>query len=749
MVALSCAASSLVLATAAHAAPDQTGGPGQSSGANVSEVIVTANKREERLQKVPMSVTVVNASQLAAQDIHSTEDLVNALPALGNDPFPGGALFVRGVGTVTYSVSAEADVGIVVDGVALGNTISPLGATSLFDVSRIELLEGPQGTLFGRNSSAGILNIVSNAPVLGRFEGTAHADIATRDSQVFQAVENVPLGNSAAIRVSEYSDKTPFTYTNALTGVHTSSESAGGRARILWQPTSNLKVNIIGDYDHTTYTGNEFFSYSETSPGTFITQELAACGVTASPTNATVCTDAPGQGDIKTYGVSGEIDYSLGKFTLTSITANRWQHAIQGGDIDGIQVNLIDVNYRKYDISSFSQEFRLTSPAGERFEYVAGLYYARTANNQFSDLEGSISPSLLALGLLLGDEEQFNVVNQSYAGFFQGTFHVTDAFRLTAGARIDQEQVSDKTSGTFLPPGAIIVIGPSPPINAHTTNTDLSYRFGVEYDLLPGVMLYASYTRGYKGPAFNESPITAAEPLLVKPEIPKQYEISVKTSLFENRIAVSLAAFDTDITNFQAEQFDALHGVNVFTNVPSLKTRGVELNAFGQPLKGLTVAAGVAYVDAYYGPGFITPCGPTQGAAQGCDLATGTQSAAGRQAAFTPHWKATLSGQYERPLSDSIAGFIEGDATYTSPITYAADYDPGSTIGDYLVIGARAGVKFDHGRYSISVFGRNLTDQRIPLYRLAFGIFGDLYAHAQVLGPDSFRRVGVSLDAKF
>lgn len=749
LVCLSCAGSWLALAVAAQAAPVAASASEQSAATGVTEVVVTANKREERLLKVPMSVTAISAAQLAAQGIRSTDDLIKALPALGNDPFPGGGLFVRGVGTFGYAVSSEASVGVVVDGVALGNTISPLGATSLFDLSRVELLEGPQGTLFGRNSSAGILNLVSNTPDIGRFEGIAHADIATRDNQVFQAVENIPLGDTAAMRVTEYMNKTPTTYTNGLTGLHSSSRSAGGRVRILWRPTSDLTVNIIGDYDHTTYVGYNFFSYSAATPGGIVAENLAACGAAATLTNSTVCNDAPGNANIKTYGVSAQVDYELGRYTLTSITANRWQHAFQGGDVDGIQVDLADVDYIAYRVNSFSQELRVTSPAGDRFEYVAGLYYAQTSNNHHNDLVGSFTPALLAFGLKVGAEQYIEVHNKSYAAFFQGTFHATDTLRFTAGARLDREQIADVNTGSLLPPGADFLLSATPAINARYTDTNLSYRFGIQYDVIPKVMLYATYTRGYKGPAFNEAPVSATTPLLVKPEIPKQIEVGAKASLFHDRMAVSLALFDTDVSNFQTNSFDVVHETNVFTNVPSIKTRGVELSAFGQPLKGLTVNGGVAYIDAYYGPGYITLCGPTQGAAQGCDPTTGTQSATGKQATFTPRWKVSLSGQYERPVTTRMDGFVQVDATYTSPITFSAAFDPGSTVGNYLVVDARVGLKFDDGLYGISVFVRNLTDQRVALYRSSLGLFGDTNAHFQVFGPDSFRRIGVSLDAKF
>lgn len=745
MIPLGCACSWLALASAAQADP----APSQAApSAALSEIVVTATKRSEKLHDVPMSVTAIGADQLASEAIHSTDDLVKAVPALGNNPNLGGGLVVRGVGTQAYSKSGEGSVDVVVDGVSLGTAISPLGATALFEVARVELLEGPQGTLFGRNSSAGVLNIVSVAPLIGRFESSAHADIATRDNQVLQGVVNAPLADTAALRLSAYWNNGPQIYTNALTGEHSFSESTGGRAHLLWRPTDNLTVNVIGDYDHTRLVLNDA-AYSNATPGSFVSQQLAACGVTPGSKNSTECIDARSGGNIQTYGVSVQADYTLGAYTLTSISAGRGQTGVQGGDSDGLPVDLIDVNNDIFNVRNFSQELRLTSPSGARLEYVAGLYYANLNRIVSWMGEGYLTPELLSLGVLGGTLAHYAVGDKSYAAFFQGTYHVTQAFRLVAGGRLDREQVGEKSTAPVLPSGAAFLLVPYLPIDAKIGDTNLSYRFGGQYDLTRAIMLYATYTRGYKGPAFNEVPTSATTPIIVKPEIPEQVEIGAKANLFGNRLAANLALFDTDVTNFQTFAFSPASVAPQFTNVPSLKTRGFELNLNGRPLPGLTLNGGVAYVDAFYGSNYVTVCGPTQTAAEGCDPTTGTQNAAGRRATYSPRWKATFSGQYQRSLSEGLDGFIQADATYTSSTVFTPDDDPLSRVGAFLVLGARVGVRTADGRYGVSIFGRNLTDQRVPLWRASLSFGGDPAARLQTFGADSFRRIGVSLDAKF
>jgi iron complex outermembrane receptor protein len=191
-------------------------------------------------------------------------------------------------------------------------------------------------------------------------------------------------------------------------------------------------------------------------------------------------------------------------------------------------------------------------------------------------------------------------------------------------------------------------------------------------------------------------------------------------------------------------------GQSIIQNVPLFTTQGAELNVFGSPFDGLNVQGGVAYTNAFYGPGMIVSCGPGQTAAQGCDLATGTTDAEGRPAINTPLWKLSLSGDYEWSLAPGWLGTVAANATYTSPVQSLVAPDPLGRIGSGFILGARIGVRFDDERYGISIFGRNLTDAHVPGARLpVFLNGGDTLAHFQFFTPDANRVIGLSLDAKF
>ena len=741
IIGLSCSCSLLALAYAAPAAAldDQQ---------TVTEIVVTANKREERLQDVPASVTAVGADQLARQNITSTDDLVRAVPGLGVAPVPSGGMAVRGIGTRTFSRSAEGSVGIVVDNVALGNAVNPQSPVQLFDVSRVEVLAGPQGTLFGKNTSAGVLNITTKSPVLGVFEGAGHADIGTRNSRVLQGVVNLPLGDDAALRVSGHLDQLPQVYENVFKGRRNDNDAKGVRTRLRWEPSADLSINLIADYDKSRQRDSTW-AISNSTPGSFLTQQLAKCGIVASHTNNRACLDGPADSTFESYGASAQVDYDLGGYTLSSITANRWLITRNQADSDSVQVNLLNSNFGGGRITNFSQEFRLVSPAGQMFEYVAGLYYFRSGQTSNNTQQGAVLQALLPTGRTLGQVSITNVEAKSYAAFAQGTLHLGDAFRLIAGGRLNREEISADTD-RFLAPGALAPFGSILPVAGSVSDNDFSYRLGAQYDLTPDVMGYLTYSRGYKGPAVNDGAASQNVPLIVRPEIPKQIEAGIKSDLLEHRLALNLAVFHTQVSDFQAQFFDPASMQFIYGNAPELTTKGVEITLFGRPIDGLSLNGGLAYTDATYGEGFFTVCGPNQTAAQGC--VGGRQSAVGRRLSATPRWKMTFSGEYVHAWENGYEGYVQLDGVYSSSVVFTQFPDAEATTGAHLVLGGRVGVRSPEGRYGLAIYARNLTDAQVPGFITTnpLGVqLGDPASHIQFLGPDYRRVVGVSLDARF
>ncbi len=752
------ALSALAQAAAAQALPStQTSPPASANAATpaASEIVVTATKRPLRLQDVPSTVDVINGDQLTRQNVAEVPDLVRSTPSL-NTSGPFGALSIRGIGSIGFSRSSEGSVGVVLDNVALGATsITP---PQLFDVARVEVLEGPQGTLFGRNSSAGVLNIVTNAPDPSKFEAAAHADIGSRNGYIAHALVNIPVADDAALRVTASYNQQPDVLKNLADGSSTSGQDAGVRARFLWDPASTVTVNMIGDYDHNLRTGGVPWATYYSTPGSILAQLLAACGVHVSQTNDQGCTNGGNEATIETFGFSNQIDWRIGQgFTLTSISAYRGvRQTTELYDVDNLPITLL--NQPGFgNVDNVSQEFRLTSPTGRFFDYVVGLYYF---DGEYNGATTQLGPILTFAGLPfpLGQTLATKASSTSYAAFGQGTIHFTSKFRINLGLRIDHENVDATTVGT-LAPGAVAPIANISGTSGSVSDTDVSYKIGAQYDFTHNLMGYASYTRGYKGPAVNDQAAGPGIPVIVQPEIPHAYELGIKSSWFNGRLAANASVFYTKVNNFQTQYFDPALSAFIYGNAPSLTSKGAEIDVLGRPFSGLTLHAGAAYTNAKYGAGYVVTCSQGETAAQGCmpitvgGVVVGTgDDAGGNRLVGSPVWKGTFSAEYERPINDRFSGFVQMDAVYTGPVNWDQAYDPILRTPGATIVGGRLGLRTNDDKYSVSLFVRNLFDVYRPLVRFANPTSaeeGDPQSYVQGGGPESRRIIGVSLDAKF
>jgi iron complex outermembrane receptor protein len=730
-------AQTAVSATAAQATPDQP--------ASVGEIIVTANKRAERLQHVPIAISVITGTQLTQQNVNQVADLTRTTPTL-NTAGPFGALSIRGIGSVSFSRTSEGSVGVVVDNVALAGTST--NPPQLFDIARVEVLEGPQGTLFGRNSSAGVLNIVTNAPDPGKFEVIAHADIGTRANYVGRAVVNIPVSDNSALRVSGSYSQAPHNLYDRFRNDWSDNDGKSARARFLWTPIPDLKFNLIADYTDIDQRGGAPWAVYYSTPGSPLSQRLAACGVVVKQNNDQGCVDGGNRSSTQSYGVSGQVDAQLGSLTLTSISAYRAVASrVPAYDVDSVPVDLFNQT-GPFDTRNYSQEFRLTSPSQGLVTYVLGLYYFDSA------FDGSVTqfgPLLTDSGFPfpVGQTLTTHASTTSKAAFGQATVNLTHALRIILGARYGNEDVHARTVGT-LPSGSVAPIQSIAGVDGQVSDNYFSYKAGLQYDFSHAIMGYASYTRGYKGPSINDQGGGPNIPIIVRPEIPHAGEIGLKTTFLNGRLAANIAAYYTRVDDFQAQFFDPALNAFIFGNAPSLKSKGVSIDLLGRPLQGLTLNLGGTFNDAKYGKGYSVACAQLQTAAQGCT--GGIADASGNRLVGSPRWKVTASAQYETNLGSRAKGFIQADMVYTSRINWDAAYDPIDTNAPAAIFGGRIGVKSQNDRFGISVFARNLFDVYRPIVRFQTSTAAqelDPQSYSQITGPESHRTIGVSLDAKF
>jgi iron complex outermembrane recepter protein len=724
----------------------------------LSEIVVTAEKRVEKLQDVPLAVTVVSSAQLANQHVYTIADLARTTPALEMmQAFggPGGGGQIRGIGTQSFTRSAEGAVGIVVDGVPQGN----VNTNNIFDMERVEVLRGPQGTLFGLTSSAGVINMVTVAPDPTKIEVKAHVDYSANGHvgsdfgrQTLHAVANVPLNSVSALRVSITGDRIDGVERNAFNHQDYVSKDYGIRARYRWNGLDNVDLNVIADFDRRTQNYSDpQFVYVYANPA--LAAELAACGITPSFANQSRCGSLPNDSAVKNSGVSAQLDVGIGDLTLTSITSLRKSQTgpadvdIQAVPSESVQIfTLQPTNSGR----QFSQELRLTSPSRQLAEYVAGVFYSDYLAETGYGPGGVDNVGTFQAGPTFvpfaQDGTTTKTTNRSAAAFGQMTYHLTDSIGLIAGARYTHQRITDHASANPYDPTTSVT-------NGVTSVSNVSGRLGVQYKVNPDLTTYATAVRGYKGPqviaATQGVPAT-----VVAPEIPTAFEIGVKGALLNSSLAVDFNVFSTKVHDYQGQRcFIAPIGALtcIGESIPSVTTKGVELDLFGKPLKGLSLNGGFIYDRARYPQGW-TGYDPN-------NLNGGTTDLAGKQLVGVPQTKLTFSGEYILPFG-AIEGVVGADTVFKSAMRLGPTGDSRFVYPSHWTTGARIGIRSPHETWMIAVFARNLSNDHEPVTLFGGPSFtppgadptapnGYVNGVSGWLSPESLREIGISFDVKY
>jgi iron complex outermembrane recepter protein len=755
----------LTLGGAAHAqqAPPATGN-------ELTEIVVTAEKRSENILDVPLSVTVVGAEQLASEHVYSIADLARTTPSLEMvQAFggPGGGGQIRGIGTNSFSPTAEGAVGIVVDGVPQGN----VNVTNIFDMKQVEVLKGPQGTLFGLTSSAGVINMTTVAPDPAKFEVKAQIDYSDDGKfssqfgeETVRAVFNAPITQNSAIRLAVSDDRTKGVQVNDFTHDANVSTEWGARLRYLIKPSDDLQVNLIADYDRRGQNYNDpQFNYVSANPG--LTAELAACGITPSYANQARCGSAANDTNYRNYGASAQIDYSLGSATLTSITGYRKIiTAPSDFDAQGVAAEFVQI-YQVGQSSSgrqFSQELRIASSGRQTVDYTAGLFYssysAETAyapNGGFFvgtyDLPPTpFMPPPFPFTPFAAAHTSTATTNKSEAAFGQFTYHVSDQIGLIGGLRYTHQSLTDFTSADP---------DPFPPVPSFAqfgslSEDNVSGKLGVQYEITTDLKSYFTVTRGYKGPQVTPAAEGTSQSV-IGAEIPTAFELGIKGRALDHRLGWDGDVFYSRVHDYQG-QACSINPVGALVcigqSVPQVVTKGFELNAYGLILPEWSVNAGYIYDVAQYPNGY-TGYDPN-------NLSGGTTNLAGLQLVGVPKNKLSLSSEYDFALAASVQGFFEADTVFKSAMRLGPTADPRFVYPGNWNTGLRVGVRSPVDSWSAALFVRNLNADHEPVTLFGGPSFTPPGANpGQPAGyvngisgwttPNSLRQVGVTLSAKF
>lgn len=769
---------------AAHLAPAyaQDAATAAVEGNNAStDIVVTAQKRAERLQDVPLAVTAVSADTLSNRQINDSASLVQAVPSLtfqqGATP-TNSSFRIRGIGTALFGQGVEASVSTVVDGVVAVRQTQ--GFTDLADIERIEVLRGPQGTLFGKNATAGVISVTTARPSR-EFEGRGEVTIAEHDEYRARGTVSGPISDTLRARVTGfYNDVRGVARNIATDSWDNGSKSWGVRGKLEWDATENLNLLFTGEYRKTD---------ADCCASTWIAINNPNLQTLVGPINATR-NNRTLNDETVTYSNSEQqiyslqADWDLGAATITSITAYQKYDLEVNQPIERINsaVPLFVGATAAYadwsrnsgivDLSAFSQELRIANNDSGDFNYVAGVFYMHSDIKRPFDRRrarctaGTFGqPCAPANTIYQSSASNIRLKQDSVAAFGQVEYRIVGGLKAIGGLRVQYEKGTNSGSRISpLVPGDAILPGNAPVSGSITAVTG---KAGLQYEFSRDAQVYASYTRGYKGLGYEmEIGANLANQSVLEPEHVNAYEIGFKGRTSDGVLSVSTALFLADYSNLQvqANRSDLAAGVVQFvsTNAGKSQTKGFEIEATVRPDDNFSLTGAVTYSDAtididglncpqQFNAGAPVLSGmPTNICYRSAPGVTPTQNLRGATLPVSPRWKISFAPRYEADIAGTdFAGFAQVGVNFQSAMNFSVEQDPLLEQPAYTLVDASIGVKQIDGRYSLTLFVKNLFDEN---YLTSIGHTSFLGGNTDLVGTfnkDADRYFGATLGVKF
>jgi iron complex outermembrane receptor protein len=697
------------------------------------DVVVTARKREERLQDVPIAVTALSADALQTAGAVNTQDLARLSPGLFYSAFTPSIpnLFVRGIGTRSYDAGAESSVGTFVDGVYIARFGSQI--QDLADVQRVEVLRGPQGALFGRNTIGGAINIVTRQPT-DEFRADlavtyGQADHFGGDEAGVTALVSGPLVADQLYGQLSYSrrDADGGTQLEGTDELVNGATNEAGRARFVLRPAGNLEFDLSADAFRT-FDASWVWRSNDVGGSRPNVLFAAVPGPAVNP-DPYVTTLTPGQGGMSRdgWGVNGTVRNTIGSVNVTSITAYRESQNGFRNDLDGTSLDSV-LQPSTEQASQFSQELRFASdpdaalPFGLHGDWLFGAYYFKEDINRLDNT--ILGADSFAPGIVILDGSQ--VATESWALFGQLGIDLTDSLRLDVGLRTSHDE-KDARLFDEETPFPVFSVPYNIALSDSWSSTDPSV--SLTYHFTPDVMVFASYSSGFKSGGFQfaaTDPASASE--IVRPESVEAYQAGLRADWFGRRLRTNLSVFHYDYTDIQVPRIE---GITVHTtNAATSTIEGLELEGYARLSDNLRFEYGYAYLDAHYDDyqfdvgkdfsGNELPRSPrnTFNAALVLEVPTGLGDVTAR-----------VAGNYV-------------DAFFFEPDN--AEFDPGTREPAHTTFDASLGLR--HGPYSLTLWGHNLGDEETRATVLNFGNGSVLFTGNRLLevwGPR--RTFGVTL----
>jgi iron complex outermembrane receptor protein len=706
----------------------QPAGAGQKRG-TLEEVLVTAQRRSENLQDVPIAVTALGSDELRSANIDAQLSLPKLTPNLTFIVNAAAAApFLRGIGSQYSNAGLESSVAVYLDDMYLPRASSAL--LSFNDIERIEVLKGPQGTLYGRNASGGAIRIITPEPA-AESEARLGLIYGTDNRLAAEGMVNGELVDGLRMRLALRHDENDGYLDNVVPGYKgrlAHRDETAVLAKLLYEASERLRVRISGDYVRKDDT--EGMSFINLNPGA-PEQIGAALGGLVGSGFHDIANDVPNIGtDYTGGGVSLRVEFDMGDATLSSITSYRNEERDSFADLDATGFPLQHVRDEQ-ETDMVTQEFQIAGSAG-RLTYIAGLYLLDETARHLLGLHGaSIDQSFGQPGTQLGGVGE--VTTRSIAPFAQLDYELTDKLTLTAGARYTKEKKEIEFSRGFLaqvgPDGVPLAVINAPLgqcvapgqvlCEAATPESEfekVTPKLTLSYSPSDSVMVYGSYSRGFKSGGFNLPAFGAVDE--VDPEMLDAFEFGWKSQFAGLRF--NGAVFYYDYQDLQQQITDQSTGGTRAVNAANAEVYGMEADLTWAPRQQLELGAGIGYThseyedyvgDAYY------PCGSPQAAASaGCAAQGGLgfallpgQDFAGNELVNAPEWSGYVRAAYTVPLGGAGSLALSGVANYRSK----SYYDPAGLFEERerTMLSARISWLSPGERYTVALFGENLTDR--------------------------------------
>ena len=697
---------------------------GQSTGGGLEDIVVTARRVEERLQNAPVAVTALSAAMLESRQVDNLTEVVRFTPNVQFSTAASGttsasSVFVRGIGQIDFITTAEPGVGLYLDGVYLARVTG--AALELADVERVEVLRGPQGTLYGRNTIGGAINVVTKSPS-DTLEGNMRISVGNQGRIEGRGSISGPLTEGVSARLSALV-RTDDGYGRNLVSQPGNSQRLGSgddfgaRLQLRLAPTERLEINLSADYmrrrgapaPHTmvAFQDSPATAAYNAIPGVvpigpqFVNTDLNQIQLST-----------PMVDNLDVWGVGAIASYEFDSATIKSITSYRQQNGQSGQDFDGSPATFLDqfVDSEQYQ---FSQELQASgSGANGKLDWIMGLYYFFEKGRFDSDISLSNTPVLIFTANR----------TKSFAAYGQFSYEIATDLRLTAGARYTYEEKFVDGVNTFFGPFELV-----PPTDLSDSFRNFAPKIGLDYRATEDLLLYGSITRGFRSGGFNGRPFSPADLTSFAAETVTSYEAGVKSEWLDRRLRLNVAAFYNDYDDIQLTAVTNSGGASIVRtgNAASAAIYGIELEFEARPTEGLNLFASAGFMNNT----LSEKEGFTFGATE---LPT------------APRFTGNLGGEYRFDISSNLDVLIGADVSHTSSFTPQFDPAPTARIPAYSLVNGRVTLLEGDGGWSIGLFVKNLFDVR---YRTYAQFSGSQDATVAWFGPS--RRFGLQAGLNF